>query len=118
MTTVLVCGGRDYEDREHVYRGLSRLKPKRVVTGDCPTGTDRLAYLWAKEHDVEYEGYPADWNNFGRSAGPMRNTQMLKAERIDIVLAFPGGAGTADMVSKALKANITVRYGDKDYGST
>jgi hypothetical protein len=108
---VLVCGGRDYSDYPEVSRALRREKPDRVVTGDCPTGADRLALLWCQMHPgVEYQGYPADWKNFQRAAGPMRNAQMLAAEEIDLVLAFPGGRGTADMVRKAKAKGIPVRF--------
>jgi hypothetical protein len=39
--------------------------------------------------------------DFGRSGGPKRNQQMLEEGKPDLVLAFPGGRGTADMVRRA-----------------
>ena len=48
---------------------------------------------------------PADWTKHGKAAGPIRNQKMLD-ECPDLVVAFPGGKGTADMVRRAMKAGI------------
>lgn len=53
--------------------------------------------------------YPANWLKYGRMAGAMRNQQMLDEEEVDLVVAFPGGKGTADMVRRARAAGIEVR---------
>jgi hypothetical protein len=45
--------------------------------------------------------YPADWTRHGKAAGPKRNQLMLDKEKPDLVIAFPGGKGTADMVARA-----------------
>lgn len=105
---VLVCGGRAYDDWKTVWRELQRLKPRKIVTGQA-RGADALAERWAWYNGIEFQGYPADWRMFGLSAGPIRNSQMLAAEKPDIVLAFPGGTGTADMVNKALRAGYMVK---------
>ncbi len=55
------------------------------------------------------EVYEADWHEHGRAAGPIRNARMIAEGRPDLVIAFPGGRGTADMVSRARKAGIEVR---------
>jgi len=49
--------------------------------------------------------YPADWETYGRAAGPIRNQKMLDSEQINLCVAFPGGAGTADMVARCKKAH-------------
>lgn len=43
-----------------------------------------------------------------RSAGPKRNQRMLDKGKPDLVLAFPGGDGTADMVRKAKSAGVPI----------
>lgn len=108
---VLVCGGRHYTNWKTVWRELQRLKPSKVVTGQCDTkeNADKLAERWAWFNGIQYQGYPADWRMFGNAAGPIRNSQMLAAEKPDIVLAFPGAAGTADMVNKALRGGYIVK---------
>lgn len=109
---VLVTGGRDYNDPACVYRYLTQLAPKVIVHGHA-TGADALADTWALHYAVEVRRYPADWKAHGRAAGPIRNQQMLDVEKPDVVLAFPGGRGTADMVRRAKAAGIKVIAADK-----
>jgi hypothetical protein len=104
---VIVCGGRNYSNFHHVRRTLSRLRPHEIIVGS-ERGADGLAIVWSKLFGIPYRVYEADWKNFGRAAGPIRNSQMLAAERPDKVIAFPGGDGTADMVAKARKAGVEV----------
>ncbi|MCA0276268.1 MAG: SLOG family protein [Proteobacteria bacterium] len=113
---VLVCGGRDYNDRDAVARALRAYKPLNVVTdvsdaililGGAP-GADTLAEEWADVFGLRKRIFPANWAKHGRAAGPIRNQQMLDEGKPDLVIAFPGGRGTADMVSRAEKAGVRV----------
>lgn len=106
--TVLVCGGRDFTDFKLVSAELAKLKPARVVAG-CARGADHLALAWAEISGVDWKRYYANWNIHGPAAGPIRNQRMLESERIDLVLAFPGGRGTADMVRRAKAKGVAVR---------
>jgi hypothetical protein len=56
---------------------------------------------------VPVEEYKADWDTYGKSAGPIRNQKMLDTG-IDYVIAFPGGRGTEHMKKIARKAGVTV----------
>jgi cephalosporin hydroxylase len=108
---VLVCGGRDYQDRAAVFGvldGLHRVTPISAVISGMARGADALGAEWAKEQRVELAAYPADWTGHGRSAGPIRNRQMLAEAKPDLVVAFPGGRGTADMISISEKAGVPV----------
>jgi hypothetical protein len=67
-----------------------------------------LAADWAEKEGVCCETYPADWYTHGKAAGPIRNQKMLDDAFPDVVLAFPGGRGTADMVRRAEKVGVTV----------
>jgi hypothetical protein len=114
MTTdivVLVCGGRAFRDGDTVADALSavhfRRRIRRVVTGGA-RGADELAASWALGARVGVARHPADWQAHGRAAGPIRNGEMLRAESPDLVIAFPGGRGTADMVRQARAAGIDV----------
>ena len=53
--------------------------------------------------------YPADWDKHGKAAGPIRNKQMIDEGKPDLVIAFPGGRGTAGAVRLAKFAGVTVR---------
>jgi len=110
--TVIVTGGRSYNDMRAVDAALDPLLAQHgkggivIVTGGA-SGADFLAYMWACEHGVRCEKHPADWRRWGKSAGPRRNQAMLDAGA-DVVMAFPGGAGTADMVRRAKSAGVPV----------
>lgn len=109
---VLVCGGRDFTNARLLYGALDRLA--REVLVDCiiegdARGADRMAGYWAKKNRVDLRLFPADWTKHGKAAGPIRNQQMLDKGKPDLVIAFPGGSGTADMVSRARAAGIEVR---------
>lgn len=104
---VLVCGGREYSDRNRVRKELMKLKPTRVIHGNA-RGADLLADAWARSVGVPADAYQAEWSKHGKFAGPLRNQRMLDEGRPDVVLAFPGGRGTADMVRRARAAGIKV----------
>lgn len=109
---VLVCGGREFYDKKLLKKTLDELHKKQPIT--CiiqggANGADWLAKHWAMAYGgMPQEEYKADWTRQGHSAGPKRNAIMLKASRPDLVIAFPGGKGTADMVRKAKAAGLTV----------
>jgi hypothetical protein len=52
--------------------------------------------------------FPADWEKYGKAAGPIRNQQILVEGKPDLVVAFQGGRGTANMVSRAQQAGVPV----------
>jgi hypothetical protein len=82
-----------------------------IIHGAAP-GADSIARLAAEDLGLRTEAHPADWARYGRrAAGPIRNQEMLDSG-IDLVIAFPGGRGTADMVRRARKAGITIREVD------
>jgi predicted Rossmann-fold nucleotide-binding protein len=106
---VLVCGGRTYSDRDALARVLAELRHTRGITlliAGGARGADTLAEEWAKSQGIACEVYQADWNGLGRTAGPIRNQRMLDGGRPELVVAFPGGRGTADMVRRARAAGV------------
>jgi hypothetical protein len=115
MMRVLVCGGRDYSDVSNVNRWLDAIDKDRritvVISGvdlTNPKGADYLAYLWAKRNRREPKDFPAAWSKLGHAAGPRRNQQMIDNGNPELVVAFPGGTGTADMIRRALAAQLRI----------
>lgn len=107
---ILVCGGRDFK-RFNLFHDVMEATAKQgdtVIHGHCSTGADRFADLFARRNGLNVQSFPADWLRHGKAAGPIRNQQMIDEGKPDIVIAFPGGRGTADMVSRARKAGIPV----------
>jgi len=106
---VLVCGGRDYHDIRSVFTSLDGLVPQPTfVMHGGANGADACAGEWSHRRRVECRVYQADWNKHGRAAGPIRNQKMLDHGKPDLVVAFPGGIGTADMVRRAKAAGVRV----------
>lgn len=119
---VLVCGGRDYDDYIRAWSVLysicdefglwdeDMLLPEGItIVHGGARGADRLADQWAVANWVPIEEYKADWDKYGKSAGHRRNQEMLDKAKPDLVIAFPGGRGTADMVRRAKEAGVEVR---------
>lgn len=121
---VLICGGRDFNDwdffrdkiEEIALKRFPRMEPDeygnflykvKIISGGAK-GADALAMTWAAVNWSGYEEYKADWKKHGKAAGPIRNQQMLDEGKPELVIAFPGGRGTADMVGRAKKAGIEV----------
>lgn len=106
---LLVCGGREFNSRDIVYRVLDALlTPSILIQGECETGADAIAKEWARERGVNLMGLYALWDLMSTAAGPERNTLMLDEGRPTTVLAFPGGRGTANMTHQALERGLEV----------
>lgn len=108
---VLVCGGRDYADYWTVFEvldGQHKSDPISCLIEGGALGADRFARRWATDRGVRLQTFDADWMKYGRSAGPIRNKAMLAVGRPDLVIAFPGGRGTANMVRQAREFDIPV----------
>lgn len=108
---VLVCGGRDYCDKDRLHAVLDRLHELRdigiVIEGNA-RGADRMAGYWAKKKRLTNLKFTAEWSKYGKAAGSIRNQKMLTEGLPDLVVAFPGGRGTADMVRRAKSAGVEV----------
>lgn len=110
---LLVCGGRDFRDTKLAYRVLDRLNRAHgidvVIEGDA-RGADRIAGYWARRNRIDNIKFRADWDTHGLAAGTIRNGQMLAEGKPDMVLAFPGGRGTADMIRRARAAGVPIQH--------
>lgn len=113
---VLVCGSRDYPDRDRVFHVLDaylgRIGPSLLIISGGATGADEFARQWAVDRKVDHHIMYAKWNLEGRGAGPIRNRRMA-ARKPKLVLAFSkdfdNSRGTADMIKVAEKLDIKVK---------
>ena len=105
---VLVTGDRNWTDGDLIVAHLENYVPFTLVHG-AARGADSLAAVAAVKLHQKVISYAADWQLYGRAAGPIRNRQML-GELPDVVLAFHDNLalskGTKDMVGIALKKKI------------
>lgn len=108
---IIVCGGRDFTDRELLEGTLDAIMGRwgdMMLIHGAARGADRMASNWAFARGIPQWHFPADWKRYGKGAGPMRNQQMLDEGNPSLVVAFPGGDGTADMVRRAKAAGVAV----------
>lgn len=116
---VLVCGGRDFYDEQWLkselcdlvwQRGNFRDVPKQVtaIIHGGARGVDTMAAQFGLGCGLEIVEFRAGWDKYGNAAGPIRNKQMLDEGKPDLVVAFPGGRGTADMKRQAQRAGVKV----------
>lgn len=110
---VIVCGGRDYDDQWAVQQAMETVLDlagdhRPLIVHGGASGADALAAAWARHLDLPEAHFAALWGQYGRAAGPRRNAEMLAVVEPDLVVAFPGGAGTANMIRQAHAAGVRV----------
>jgi len=110
---VLCCGDRNWTDvytvLETLYEYIQVKGPVTIIHGGA-SGADFICGNVAKELGFRVEEYPADWNRYGKSAGPKRNQKMLRAKP-DHVIAFHDSIetskGTGHMISITKRAEVS-----------
>lgn len=131
----LICGGRAFSDQEMFDRVMREVVaeyglPDTVVHG-AAKGADTMASAWGEKFFVNVVPVPAAWTDlshddadirrhpktgerYDAKAGPRRNQKMLDDHKPDLVVAFPGKFGTADMVFRAVGAKVRTIIVDED----
>lgn len=117
MTIIAVTGGRDFDDDAFVNRKLDELDKMisidAILSGHCQSGADHWAERWVLHRRKDLILFPANWGGRGNPAGPHRNRMMLNVlkalEPRPLLIAFPGGQGTADCVGYAHLVGVDVR---------
>lgn len=105
---IIVTGGRNYSNKEMVWIVLDSLKPTEIIHGGA-SGADQLASRYAIERKINQKTYRADWDRYGKSAGPIRNQLMISENKdADLVVAFPGGLGTSGCIRIARSVALPV----------
>lgn len=111
---MLVTGGREYPNQRKVFEVLDALDKEIpgsiefVMQGGAKDGADKHARLWAVARQRPSASFHAHWTTLDKAAGPLRNEWMLKFGLPDIVVAFPGDKGTANMVRLSKQAGLNV----------
>ena len=111
MKKVIVAGGRDFNNLEllkETLRSLWREIGRFEIVSGMARGADLLAYNLGKYANLTVYEFPAKWDQYGKSAGYKRNTQM--AEFSDVLVAFWDGKskGTKHMIDIAKRMELTV----------
>lgn len=121
---VIVAGSRDFTDFKRLETELNKIvgmewyesksKAIELISGGC-RGTDLLGEKWAKNLGFPIKRFPADWNLYGKAAGPIRNHEMAiyaasQPDSVGILVAFWNGKsrGTKNMIDEAKKVGLKV----------
>lgn len=117
-TRIIVAGGRDFNNYILLTKTLDSvlerytLSEVSIVSGCC-RGADAFGERYAKEHGIPVVRFPADWLEYGKAAGPIRNRKMAEyaSEGEGILVAFWDGRsrGTASMIRLAEKAGLQIK---------
>lgn len=107
---LIVAGPRDFWNFEFIVGKIKYYTQNvdwSLVCGDAP-GVDNVAKNYAIANGIDVDLFPANWDELGKAAGPIRNKEM--ADNADALLAFDNGSpGTADMVKQAREKGLTVK---------
>jgi len=108
---LLICGDRDWNDQALIGKVIDSLKirPSVIIEGGA-RGADKQAKFCAINRNIPFMEFKAQWNKYGKSAGPIRNQQMIEEGKPTDVIAFhddiDNSKGTKHMVSLSRKAGI------------
>ena len=105
----IIAGGRDFiGNKKHINfldAVFREYEINTVVTGGA-RGADEFGYQYARHNGVSVFVFNADWDKYGRGAGPIRNEQM--AALADMYILFPGSRGTYDMKCRASNHRLKI----------
>ena len=81
---IIICGGRSFNDRDRLEKTMDHVLSElslgfdeiEIVSGHC-SGADQLGEAYAKSHDIKCSVFPAQWEKYGKIAGPIRNSEMV-----------------------------------------
>jgi hypothetical protein len=110
---LIIAGSRNFTDYKKLAEACDQLLQDQtnieIVSGAYYRGADKLGMKYAKERNYKLTEFPADWNRYGRAAGPKRNEQMAKYA--DALMAFWDGKsrGTKHMIDMANNTGLKIR---------
>lgn len=105
---LIVAGTRtidDYDYVESIVTSSRHWKPDKIISGGA-AGPDTYAEAIAAVNGIDFEQYPAEWDELGKAAGPIRNREMAKAADALVAIWNGHSAGTKSMISVAIEENV------------
>ena len=85
---VAVIGSRTFKDKERLFAVLSSNNITHIISGGA-IGADTIAEQWAAANNIPVTIYKPDWEKFGKSAGFIRNYDIIKDA--EMIIAFWDG---------------------------
>ena len=111
---LIIAGGRDFRDFNILCDKCERLLAHKrnthniVIVSGTARGADQLGERYAVEKGFPILRFPADWLQYGKAAGPIRNRQMT--DNADALIAFWDGQSKGTTINWEAR---DLRYGNK-----
>ena len=120
---VIIAGGREFDDYKLLCERcdailVEKAKTHRIIIlSGGAAGADTLGESYARERGYLVEVHPADWDRYGKRAGPIRNGVM--ASKAQALIAFWDGSspGTRDIIEQAEGKGLAIRVISYPYKS-
>ena len=104
-----IIGSRGFNNYELLEKTLEEYQNAELVVSGGAQGADKLGERWAKEKGIKTLIFKPNWEKFGKSAGFIRNQDIVKNS--DLVIAFWDGEskGTKNSIDLCEKFSIDVK---------
>jgi hypothetical protein len=101
---VVVAGSRTIKEYNDVRKAIenSKYKITEVVSGTA-VGVDRFGEQYARQHDISIKQMPANWGEYGKRAGVLRNSDMAEYADAAIIVWDGKSPGTKHMIDSMIK---------------
>ncbi len=109
---VIVAGGRNFKKYQVVEDAIKDaiskgLQITQVVSGGA-RGVDTMGETWAVKNGVDIKRFPAEWDKYGVSAGPIRNAKMAEYGEALILIWDGVSSGSKNMLLQAKNRNLKI----------
>ena len=108
---IIIAGGRDFKPSEQDWFLVRDLliahRATEIISGGA-RGADAFGERMGNRMGITVRVFSAEWNKYGKLAGPRRNR--LMAEYADAIILMPGGRGTDNMRFHARSNGLKILY--------
>jgi hypothetical protein len=113
---LVICGSRSITDEEKIFKVIdsviSEMNIASIITGGAK-GIDAIGKEYAERKGIKHQEFPADWETYGKAAGPIRNKEMAIIGNATLAIVDDSSVGTWNMIENAVKwkhVNLTVYF--------
>lgn len=112
MRYLIIAGGRDFSDHvlayEQIHQCVHSIDDEVTIVSGGAKGADAMGETYAHLYELPLIRYPAKWDEHGRAAGPIRNSEMSEIGTDLLAFWDERSRGTKDMITKAKSKGLTV----------
>lgn len=111
MHKIIIAGSRDFQFCDvmdfYVQAVIKNLKEDTIeIVSGTARGADKLGEQFSAHYDYQLKRMPANWNEYGKSAGYRRNKEMAEYANVAILFWDGESKGTRHMIDLAESHNL------------